>query len=196
MPGRLRTAREALEDLDVGGRVVRSTLVRRGARASGWAVMRHLRHAARDDRVEAIQLLVAVEVDHQAAATARAHDADPGGEEPAQLRLEVGQVARRSRPRGAQGADRACAARAPPSGAPRDAARSRSAARRAGARGRSARPSARPWPSLIRPSAIASRVSAREIEQPQGVADGDPALARPCGRPSSCESPNRSISSR
>src|SRR5574338_870507 len=48
--------------------------------------------AAGDDRVEAVELLVGVEVDDQAPAAPRALDADPGGEHAAQLRLQVLEV--------------------------------------------------------------------------------------------------------
>ena len=42
-------------------------------------------------------------------------------------------------------------------------------------------PSARPWPSLIRPSAIAAWTSACEVEQPERVGDGRPGPPDPLG---------------
>src|SRR5688500_7601782 len=48
--------------------------------------------AASDDRVQAVELLVGVEVDDEAASATGAHDADLGGEHAAQLGFQVLQI--------------------------------------------------------------------------------------------------------
>src|SRR5688572_14654491 len=48
--------------------------------------------AARDDRIQAVELLVRVEVDDEAPATTGANDADLGGQHATQLGFEVLQV--------------------------------------------------------------------------------------------------------
>ena len=112
---------EALENLDVLGGVARRRFAACPRRSldghadgsSSWSGVdrdrgiggRFAARAAGDDRVEPVELLVGVEVDDEPAAAPRAHDADLGGEQAAQLRLEVLEVvAERRRAGGRLGA--------------------------------------------------------------------------------------------
>ena len=171
-----RTAWQALEDLDVGGGVAGGLGARLGR---SWTVMRCGTtswsagmpwfgivgqcgaRAAGDDRVEAVELLVGVEVDHEPAASTGAHDADlasraslaaaPRG--PARSGLR----GRRSRRWPGLLALSAHELLGLADGELR--VRERPARTARWSSGSVIAASARPWPSLMRPSVMACRVS-------------------------------------